>query len=171
MPDDSPLFRFFNEVGIIAQLSASLFERRMPEGMTLAQFTVLNHFVRLGGERSPAALAEAFQVTRATMTSTLHRLETKGLVAVRPDERDGRAKRVSLTPAGAAMREECIARLSPTLAQLSDRIDAEAIVRLLPSLANIRAVLDADRSADGGAAGADKVTGERHTPHSRSGIS
>ena len=42
-------FKFFNEIGIIAQLSGNKLERVLPEGMSLAQFTVLNHFCRLGG--------------------------------------------------------------------------------------------------------------------------
>lgn len=145
MPAEPTLFRFFNEVGIIAQLAGNVFERRMPQGMTLAQFSVLNNFVRLGGERSPAALATAFQVTRATMTSTLHRLEAKGLVAVRPDENDGRAKKVSLTPAGAAMREECVARLAPAIRRLERLIDMSEVDCLLPLLEKMRRTLDADR--------------------------
>ncbi|MGH6951145.1 MAG: MarR family winged helix-turn-helix transcriptional regulator, partial [Vitreimonas sp.] len=69
--DDPVHFRALNEIGIINQLAQTIFERVMPAGMTLAQFIVLNHFVRLGGSRSPAELASAFQLTRATMTSTL----------------------------------------------------------------------------------------------------
>jgi DNA-binding MarR family transcriptional regulator len=143
---DPPIFRLFNEIGIIAQLSSRLFESVMPPGMTLAQFTVLNHFVRLGGARSPAALADAFQVTRATMTSTLGRLEAKGLVAVTPDPDDGRGKRVVLTEAGRAMRERCIASLAPRLARLEDRIDDDEAAALLPALLHLRRVLDADRA-------------------------
>jgi DNA-binding MarR family transcriptional regulator len=63
----------------------------------LALFTVLYHFTRLGGERSPAAQADVCQVTRATMTSTLQRLECKGLISVVPDHADGRGKLVSMT--------------------------------------------------------------------------
>src|SRR3712207_5255456 len=56
--DQDPLaFRVFNEIGIIEQLSRTMFERVMPDGLTVPQFSVLNHFVRLGGERSPAQLA------------------------------------------------------------------------------------------------------------------
>lgn len=88
-------FEFFNEIGIIDQLAGTMFERALPTGMTRAQFTVLNHFVRLGHkERSPAQLASAFQVTRPTMTSTLARMARDGLVAIRDDPTDGRAKLV-----------------------------------------------------------------------------
>jgi DNA-binding MarR family transcriptional regulator len=145
-PDEPLLFRFFNEVGIIAQLAERLFESVMPAGMTLAQFSVLNHFVRLGGERTPAALASAFQVTRATMTSTLQRLEAKGLVAVAPDPSDGRSKRVSITDAGRGIRLKCIEGLQPEMARLGTVIDLQSIEALLPELAGVRRALDTDRS-------------------------
>jgi DNA-binding MarR family transcriptional regulator len=107
---------------------------------------VLNHFVRLGGERTPAALASAFQVTRATMTSTLQRLEAKGLVSVAPDPSDGRSKRVSITDSGRAMRLACIEGLRPEIARLGTVIDLQRAEALLPGLADIRRALDADRS-------------------------
>jgi DNA-binding MarR family transcriptional regulator len=141
-----PLFPVFNEIGIIAQLSQRVFESVMPDGMTLAQFSVLNHFVRLGGERSPAALADAFQVTRATMTSTLHRLEAKGLIAVRPDPEDGRAKIVSITDQGRALHGECIARLGPSFARLEGSHDPADMTAILPLLVRLRKLLDADRA-------------------------
>lgn len=141
-----PLFHVFNEIGIIAQLSQRLFETVMPDGMTLAQFTVLNHFVRLGGEKSPAALADAFQVTRATMTSTLQRLEAKGLIAVRPDPEDGRAKIVALTEAGRAMRALCVARLDPAFSRLESKHGLADIDALMPHLVRLRHLLDEDRS-------------------------
>jgi DNA-binding MarR family transcriptional regulator len=147
MDRSSALFRLFNEIGIIAQLSGRAFESVMPGGMTLAQFTVLNHFVRLGGARSPAELASAFQVTRATMTSTLQRLEGKGLIAIAGDPHDGRAKRVTITPAGAAMREACVAALVPMLTRLESRVDMERMVSLLPPLTDLRAMLDSERAA------------------------
>ena len=96
----SEIFNFFTEIGIIAQLSQTQFERLMPSGMTIAQFTVLNHCVRVGDGKSPARLAHAFQVTKGTMTSTLHRLEQKGLVAIHPDPADGRSKIVRITETG-----------------------------------------------------------------------
>ena len=84
---DPLAFRVMNEIGIIDQLGSTLFERSMPFGLTLPQFVVLNHFVRVGGHRSPVELASAIQVTKATMTSTLQRLERKGFVTSEPDER------------------------------------------------------------------------------------
>ncbi len=144
---DPPAVQLFNEIAIIEQLSRSRFERVLPPGMTLSQFGVLNHFARLGGEYAPAALASAFQVTRQTMTNTLQRLETAGLVALRPDPADGRAKIVTITPLGAAMRADCIARLAPVLAELDAVIPAADIAALLPGLRSLRQRLDAARRA------------------------
>ncbi len=147
MIQDHPLFRFFNEIGIIAQLSQRLFENVLPQGMTLAQFVVLNHFVRLGGERSPAALANAFQVTRATMTSTLQRLEGKEFVEIRPDPSDGRAKRVALTEKGREMRDLCIRSLAPEIERIAEKAQGHAIDALIPPLTGVRQMLDVDRPA------------------------
>ena len=51
MTADDKLFQLFNEIGIIAQLSGTLFERVMPEGMTLAQFTVLTGIIVRDGTK------------------------------------------------------------------------------------------------------------------------
>ena len=146
MTQDSVAFRVFNEIGIIEQLSRTMFERVMPDGLTLPQFVVLNHFVRLGGEHSPARLASAFQVTRQTMTSTLQRLERGGYVALRPNPADGRAKIVSITERGRAMREACVAALQPVLERLSGIIDEKDLALMLPHLTRLRRILDEDRS-------------------------
>lgn len=147
MSGDPLVFRLFNEIGIINQLSTKMFERALPRGMTQAQFTVLNHFVRLGHhERSPADLASAFQVTRPTMTSTLARMERAGLVAIRADPHDGRAKLVSVTDKGRKMRETCIvagAMFVPILNDLMSKAELEAI---LPPLTRLRVVLDEMRN-------------------------
>ena len=67
-------FSLFLEIGIIAQLSGNRFQRVMPFGLTMAQFSLLTHCIRLGDGWTPARLAAAFQVTRGTMTNTLQKL-------------------------------------------------------------------------------------------------
>ena len=56
-------FQFFNEIGIIQQLASTAFNRRLPEGLHVSHFAVLNHLTRLGDGKTPRALASAFQVT------------------------------------------------------------------------------------------------------------
>lgn len=143
--DDPPLFRVMNEIGIINQLATTRAERMLPAGLTLAQFTVLNHFVRLGGERAPAELARAFQVTKQTMTSTLARLARAGLVSIRPDPADGRAKRVAITPRGREVRESAVAAMARAFADADRLLPADELARLLPLLVALRQRLDSSR--------------------------
>lgn len=140
-------FEFFNEIGIIDQLASAMFVTVLPKGMTKAQFTVLNHFVRLNiAEKSPADLANAFQVRRPTMTSTLARMEQAGLIHIRDDPQDGRAKLVAITAAGREMRERCIVALADLTPMMASIISDDNIAALLPRLRNLRAALDAART-------------------------
>jgi DNA-binding MarR family transcriptional regulator len=143
--DDPVHFRFMNEIAIIDQLGSRIFERVMPDGMTLPQFAVLNHFVRLQRPSSPQKLASAFQVTKGAMTNTLQHLESKGYVRVAPDEKDRRAKVVTITPQGSAARDAAIAALDPILRSMASEISATDIEAALSVLVRVRGFLDAER--------------------------
>lgn len=147
MKSDPLGFQVFNEIGIIDQLASAMFTRALPKGMTIAQFTVLNHFVRLDViEKSPAQLASAFQVTRPTMTSTLTRLARAGLIDIRDDPQDGRAKLVSITAQGRAMRETCVAATAAMMPRITKAISDEDFAAILPALTRMRIALDALRN-------------------------
>lgn len=147
MKDEPIAFRVLNEIGIIDQLGRTRFERVLPHGLTLPQFIVLNHFVRLGGERTPSALAAAFQVTKGTMTSTLRRLEEKGFIRIEPDPTDGRGKRVRLTETGEQARAAAVAAGAPLLAELEQAIGRRALTQALPFLQALRQYLDSHRES------------------------
>ena len=138
-------FALFNEIGIIAQLSRALFEARLPEGIHLPQFAVINHMVRLGDGKTPLALARAFQVPKTSMTHSLAVLEKHGLIRLEPNPEDGRSKCAFLTEAGRALRDDAIASIEPDMAGMSDQISEERIAALLPELAEIRKYLDQNR--------------------------
>jgi DNA-binding MarR family transcriptional regulator len=142
---DPPAFRFLNEIGIIGQLSRSHFERVLPHGLTFAQFGVLNHFVRLGGERSLVALARSFQVSKPAMGKLVHKLEDQAFVAVRDNPADSRGKLVTITSAGRALRAEAVAALAPEIARLHEEIGNPVFERLLPDLVRVREWLDRNR--------------------------
>jgi DNA-binding MarR family transcriptional regulator len=139
------LFRFFNELHIVAQLSGNAFERVMPAGMTLPQFAVLNHLARLGGNRTPLDIARAMQVTKGTMTNTLGHLEKAGYVSIRPDEKDGRSKRVDITVAGHEARRACVAAVGPEMAALAEVVSPGDLERALPLLERVRIHFDRRR--------------------------
>lgn len=144
MTSPDPLaFKVLNEIGIIDQLASHAFTQVLPRNMTVAQFSVLNHFVRLEHDwRTPAQLASAFQVARPTMSNTLARLERAGLVQIAPDPEDGRSKRASITNAGRARRDDCIARLGEPLARMEAQVPSELIEKLDPLLTQLREILD-----------------------------
>ncbi|MEM6661949.1 MAG: MarR family transcriptional regulator [Pseudomonadota bacterium] len=150
MPEDDAapvgeIFAFFNEVGIIAQLSRALFESRLPDGITVQHFSVLNHLIRVADGRTPLELANAFQVPKTSMTHTLAGLEKRGFVEVGPNPEDGRSKLIWLTPSGRAFRQEAQGLLSEDINRLSEKITADRIAPLLPELTQIRQILDKDR--------------------------
>lgn len=144
-PSDPALFTFFNEIGIISQLSANAFERVLPHGLTVSQFSVLNNLARLGDGRSPSWLASAFQVTRGAMTNTLSKLEARGFVDIRADEQDGRGKNVFLTKAGAKARADGVESQTPLLAEILENFSEKEFAAAVPFLARLRTHLDAAR--------------------------
>jgi DNA-binding MarR family transcriptional regulator len=150
MPDRSPtpeatLFAFFNEVGILAQLSRAMFEARLPPGFNLPQFAVLNHLVRVRDGQTPLALARAFQVPKTSMTHSLAVLERHGLIEMRPNDRDGRSKCVFITEGGRAFRETAVASLAPDLAAIAAAFPVDRLAGTLPALGDLRKLMDAMR--------------------------
>lgn len=139
------LFDFFTEIGIIAQLNETAVERQLPAEMTLAQFVLLHHLSRAGGEWTPARLADALQVTRGAITNTLKHLERKHWVVIRPADKDGRSKFVSITDAGMAARNGALARLVPEVSELAGELPLAEISAMLPALKAIRKLLDERR--------------------------
>ena len=144
-PSDPVEFRVLNRIGIISQLAQNIFTRRLPHEMTLAQFTVLNHLARLGGHRSPVELARSFQVSKGAITNTIGRLDDKGFVTVTPDPKDGRAKRVALTPTGQVARNEAVTALAEPLRALGTEIPSEEFEAALPFLEKLGRWLDTHR--------------------------
>ncbi len=139
------LFRYFTEIAITAQLSGKMLEKVFPDGMTLAQFGILNHLARVGDGQLPVEIARAMQVTKGTMTSTLGALQRAGRVSITPDATDGRSKRVHLTPQGRQIREAALAAVEPELRQLAGHLSLEGIVAILPTVERVRKLLDAQR--------------------------
>lgn len=148
MPDDTPAtyFKVFNEIAIIEQLSRTLLEARLPDGLIAPHFTVLNHLIRLGDGRALIDMARAFQVPKTSMTHTIKGLQAHGLVEVRPNPDDGRSKRVWLTDKGRNLRDQAIADLSPDFERLATGFDVQRLQDMLPVLRDLRIFLDEDRN-------------------------
>ena len=120
------------------QLALTRLTKVLPKGMELSQFSVLNHLSRIGEEKTPAQLAQAFHVTRGAMTNTLSKLEWAGHVHIRPDWDDARRKWVTISPAGRRARDAAIHAISPLLAEVIADIGAENVRAVLPVLRALR---------------------------------
>ena len=141
------LFELFNEIGIIQQLAGTAFNHRLPDGLHVSHFSVVNHLCRLGDGRTPLRIARAFQVTKATMTNTLAKLEARGLIEIQENPADGRSKLVFLTEDGRSFQKKAIATLYPVLDELDRELDTVQLSKILPKLRALRAYLDAHRDA------------------------
>lgn len=85
-------------------------------GVTVAEWVLMRRLLDEKGI-SPSRLAERVGMTRGAITKLADRLIDKSLLVRMSDPTDGRAQRLSLTPAGRA--------LVPRLAALADANDAE----------------------------------------------
>lgn len=139
------LFTLFSEIGIINQLITTRLERDLPDNMKLAQFNVLNHFVRLNIEQTPIELASAFQVTKGAITNILKKLENKDMIKLRVHPEDRRSKLVSINAKGRKARDRALTLLAPTFSELASELPIKAIANFLPALGDIRNTLDAAR--------------------------
>jgi DNA-binding MarR family transcriptional regulator len=138
-------FELFNEIGILEQLSRARFEARLPKGVLVSHFSVLNHLVRVADGRTPLELATAFQVPKTTLSHTLGLLEKRGWIEMRPNPEDKRSKRVWITDAGRAFRAEAIGALAPDIAEIAAAFDPADVEILLPRLQALRRHMDAAR--------------------------
>lgn len=147
MPDETDrlYFQFFTEIAIIAQLSRTLLERRLPDGVTMAHFSVISHLVRRGDGQTPMKIADAFQTPKTSLTHTLAGLEARGLIEMRANPEDGRSKQVWVTSAGRALMEQAMTGMSPDIDDLAQAFAPAEMAGLLPDLSRIRAILDAAR--------------------------
>ncbi len=138
-------FQFFNEIGIIQQLSTTALNRMLPDGLHVSHFAILNHLIRLGDGKTPQSISDAFQVTKGTMTHTLGALSKRNLIAIQPHPSDGRSKLVFLTDAGRSFHSQAIESLNPFVDQLCRETDLDVMEEMLPHLQAIRAILDKNR--------------------------
>ena len=140
-----PYFRLFTEIAIIEQLSRAALQSRLPHGVLVSHFTVLNHLVRVRDGRTPLEIANAFQIPKTTMTHTLAGLEKAGYVQFRANEEDARSKRVWLTKKGRDLREKTIQKAAREMKHLEQSFSIERVHKLIPELEELRNSLDSRR--------------------------
>ncbi len=131
----------FSEILAADQVVRNRISRVLPKGMEISHFSVLNHLDWHGEERTPAQLAETFNVTRGAMTNTLSKLEWAGYVHIRPDWDDARRKMVALSPAGRRAHEQALSSITPMIVEIIEKLGAEQVRAALPVLRSLRGVM------------------------------
>lgn len=110
---------------LAAQRAARALARRFdaafrPVGVTSGQFSLLMSLNR-SSPPSLGAVAEVLAMDRTTLTAALKPLARRGLVTVRPDDEDRRARRLALTAKGHAL----LARAVPFWRREHARVERE----------------------------------------------
>ena len=116
--------------------------RALPKGMEISHFSVLSNLAWHDGEKTPAQLAETFNVTRGAMTNTLNKLVWAGYVHIRPDWDDARRKMVAISPAGRNARDHAIRQISPLINDVADDLGEAQVRATLDTLRALRRQLE-----------------------------
>lgn len=110
-------------------------EYHLSEGKFCA-LIVLHQHGRSGA--APSFLAEKIGVTRATISTMLQRLVRENMVAMRPDELDGRSKIAVLTEKGKAFMEKILPPHYLRVTKLMEKLtedEQKELIRLLKKMA------------------------------------
>jgi DNA-binding MarR family transcriptional regulator len=107
-----------------------------PFGLTNGQFSLM---MSLNRPEPPTmgSVANLLAMDRTTLTAALKPLERRGLVAARPDEKDKRSRRLSLTPAGLALLAEAAPVWTVTHAEVEaelEKVEPDDLRRALVAL-------------------------------------
>ncbi|MFC4276633.1 MarR family winged helix-turn-helix transcriptional regulator [Achromobacter aloeverae] len=107
-----------------------------PCGLTIVQRSVLVHIDR-GNEPTQSELAHAMVLDLSALARSLKPLERDGYLVQTRDERDGRSRRVALTPRGKAKLAESNVLWRKAQGRFEEVYGAERAAALRQSLADI----------------------------------
>jgi len=111
-----------------------------PLDLEATQFPILLT-LRLRGETTVAALAQALDLDPSTVTRSLQPLERRGLVAAQGG-RGRSGKRLALSKSGEAALERAVAKWREAQAAIVEELGAEDAVALRASLARLEAAAE-----------------------------
>jgi DNA-binding MarR family transcriptional regulator len=86
--------------------------------LTAAQGHIMGYLAHIPNPPCSRDIEEAFQLSHPTVSGLLSRLEKKGFIEFRPDEKDRRCKRIHMLPKGQA----CIELMHRTIRENEERI-------------------------------------------------
>jgi len=140
-------FRILNWIGIVDQLASTRANALLaPCGLTLPQFSLLNHFVWRGENGlTVGRVAEAMQQQQPGITKLLQKLEGGGLLWSAPNPEDGRSRLLYLSEAGRAVHHAAVESLSAALVEPFEGWSEADLERCLELLDRLKTRMDAQR--------------------------
>lgn len=114
-----PTLSLFAALSAAHHAAQRLIEARLPPGLNAPQFAVLERLAWQGEGQTPADIAQVFGWPKTSMSHTVTVLETRGLVRLERNPRDGRSKCLWLTPKGRALALKGRAAVEADLATIA----------------------------------------------------
>ena len=111
-------------------------------GLTTPQFVSLQT-IGAGGAMTAGDLARALNLTQATVTALVTRLEKRGLIARQRAKDDKRRVIVSLTTAGEALLSAAPTSLQPRLDQRFEQLESWERLSILSAVQRLAGLMDA----------------------------
>ena len=87
--------------------------------LTAAQGHIMGYITHHHGPPCPRDIEEAFRLSHPTVSGLLSRLEKKGFIQLRPDEKDRRVKRIYVLPKAKELNETMHATILASEARLT----------------------------------------------------
>jgi DNA-binding MarR family transcriptional regulator len=138
MPTQPDVLMLLNDVARLVRVAAD--KRARLHGMTRAQWVMLLRLARQPG-MSQKEVAEILEVEPITVARLIDRLEQRGLVERRADERDRRIWRLHLRPAAMPLLAEIETERAMLQDMVSQGIDKEALATMTKVLVRMRSTL------------------------------
>lgn len=133
-------------LGIVSQLYSARMEARLaPQGLTLAQFSVLMHLSRSGRAQRISDIARAMGANQPAITKTIAKFESLGVVDTGSDPLDKRSRLVTVNDRGRAMLQSIRTSLAEEPVAVFDGWKDKDIARLQKYLARLAQWYDANR--------------------------
>ncbi|MGW2261205.1 MarR family winged helix-turn-helix transcriptional regulator [Streptomyces sp. NPDC001780] len=111
-------------------------------GLTRPEFDILGTLRRTDRELTPGRIARETFASGAAVTKRLRQLESRGLIARRPDGRDRRVSHLSLTDEGVALLDRLLPEQLGYEAALLEGLGARNEERLAESLGELLVLLE-----------------------------
>ena len=111
--------------------------------LTSAQGRVMGYLARRGEPLCAKDIEEEFHLSHPTVSGLLSRLEKKSFIEFRPDEKDGRCKRIYVLPKGEQLHETMHRTIAENEARMVENFtpeeQAQFVTLLLRAISNMGA--------------------------------